>query len=65
MGMFSVNYDRPGPGVRKDAPPQKAVPRFFSILQRHFFDLCKLNLLFCIPVAVVAVLVFLLNMVIP
>ena len=65
MGMFFGNYDRPGPGVSKDAPPQKAVPRFFAIFHRKFFDLIKLNLLFCIPVAVVAVLVFLLNMVIP
>lgn len=65
MGMFFGNYDRPGPGVRKDAPPQKAVPRFFSILQRKFFDLSKLNLLFCIPVAVVAMLVYLLNLVVP
>ncbi len=65
MGMFFGNYDRPGPGVRKDAPPQKAVPRFFSILQRKFFDLIKLNLLFCIPVIVDAVLVFLLNLAVP
>lgn len=65
MGMFFGNYDRPGPGVRKDAPPQKAIPRFFSILQRKFFDLAKLNLLFCIPIAVVAMLVYLLNLIVP
>lgn len=65
MGMFFGNYNRPGPGVRKDAPPQKAVPRFFSILQRKFFDLVKLNLLFCIPVAVAAMLVYLLNLIVP
>lgn len=63
--MLFGNYNKPGPGVRKDAPRQKAVPRFFSILQRKFFDLIKLNLLFCIPVAVVAVLVVLLNLIIP
>lgn len=61
MGLFSYNYDRPGPGIRKDAPPQKAVPRFFSILQRKFFDLIKLNLLFCIPVAIIAFLIYLLS----
>lgn len=65
MGMFFGNYDKPGPGVRKDAPQQKAVPRFFSIFQRKFFDLIKLNLLFCIPVALVAMLVYLFNLVIP
>lgn len=56
-----MNYDRPGPGVPKNAPPQKAVPRFFTILGRKFFDLIKLNLLFCIPTAVVVFLVFWIN----
>ena len=65
MGLFFGNYDRPGPGVRKDAPPQKAIPRFFSILQRKFFDLCKLNLLFCNPVAVIGALCFWLNSLFP
>lgn len=65
MGMLFGNYDRPGPGVRKDAPPQKAVPRFFSIFQRKFFDLIKLNLLFCIPVAVAAALSYLLYTIVP
>ena len=54
-----MNYDKPGPGISKDAPPQKAVPRFFSILGRKFFDLIKLNLLFCIPTAVVFLLTLL------
>lgn len=65
MGLFFGNYDRPGPGIRKDAPPQKAIPRFFSIFQRKFFDLCKLNLLFCIPVAVIGALCFWLNSLFP
>ena len=64
MSLF-FNYDRPGPGVDKNAPPQKAVPRFFSILQRKFFDLIKLNLLFCIPVAGAVALFLLLNSVCP
>lgn len=61
MALFGVNYNRPGPGIEKDAPKQKAVPRFFSILQRKFFDLCKLNLLFFVPVLAVGFLVYLLN----
>jgi uncharacterized membrane protein YesL len=65
MGLLFGNYDTPGPGVPKDAPPLKPVPRFFSILQRKFFDLIKLNLLFCIPVAVVAVICYFLNTIIP
>jgi uncharacterized membrane protein YesL len=64
MGLFN-NYEKPGPGVRKDAPKQKAVPRFFSVFKRHFFDLCKVNLLFCIPVAIVTALVILLNRIYP
>lgn len=64
MGFLN-NYEKPGPGVRKDAPKQKAVPRFFSILQRKFFDLCKLNLLFCIPLVVAAAMFFGLNLLVP
>jgi uncharacterized membrane protein YesL len=62
---FLNNYEKPGPGVRKDAPKQKAVPRFFSIFQRKFFDLCKLNLLFCIPFAAAVAIFFGLNYLIP
>jgi uncharacterized membrane protein YesL len=62
--MF-INYNKPGPGVSKNAPPQKPVPRFFSILQRKFFDLIKLNLLFCIPVVTAGLLVVLLNRITP
>lgn len=62
--MF-FNYNKPGPGIRKDAPRQKAVPRFFSIFQRKFFDLMKLNLLFCVPVVITAALILLLNMITP
>lgn len=38
-------FSRPGPGVAKDAPPKKGLPRFFEIIGRDFFDLFKLNLL--------------------
>lgn len=58
VGLFSMNYNRPGPGIPKNAPPQKAVPRFFSILGRKFFDLVKLNLLFCVPAAAAAALMY-------
>ena len=60
-----MNYDRPGPGISKDAPPQKAVPRFFSILGRKFFDFIKLNLLFCIPAAAVFLLTLLMARITP
>jgi uncharacterized membrane protein YesL len=65
MGLLFGNYDRPGPGVPKNAPPLKPVPRFFSILQRKFFELVKLNLLFCIPAAAVAALCYFVRTIIP
>ncbi len=52
MGLFSVNYNKPGPGVSKDAPPKKAFFRFWEIYFRKFFNLIKVNMLFAIPVAV-------------
>lgn len=61
MGLFNMNYDRPGPGVRKDEKPKRAVPRFLTIVGRKFFDLIKLNLLFSIPAAVALVLTILLS----
>lgn len=56
MNLFGINYQKEGPGVEKDAPPQNAFVRFFSILGRKFTDFVKLNLLFCIPVVVALVL---------
>jgi len=48
MGIFSRNFDRPGPGVRKDEPRKKGFARFFELLIRDFGDMIKLNLLFCV-----------------
>jgi len=48
MGLFSRNFDRPGPGVRKDEPRKKGFARFFELLKRDFGDMIKLNLLFCV-----------------
>ena len=56
MGLFSRNYDKPGPGVNKDEPRKKGAARFFELLLRDFWDLTKLNLLFCICVLPTAVL---------
>ncbi|NLW78589.1 MAG: hypothetical protein GXY32_04145 [Ruminococcaceae bacterium] len=44
MGLFR-NLNKPGPGVPKNAPRKKGVPRFFEILGRDFGNLVKLNLL--------------------
>jgi len=48
LSLFRRNYDRPGPGVSKDEPRKKGVARFFEVLFRDFFDLVKLNVLFCL-----------------
>jgi len=48
MGLFSRNYEKPGPGVKKDEPRKKGAARFFELLFRDFWDLTKLNLLLCI-----------------
>ena len=47
MGLFRPNYDRPGPGVRKDEPRKKGFPRLLEILGRDMSSLVKLNILFC------------------
>ena len=48
MGLFRPDYNRPGPGVRKDEPRKKGSRRFLEILSRSLADLVKLNILFCI-----------------
>jgi len=48
MGLFSRNYDKPGPGVNKDEPRKKGAARFFELLLRDFWDLMKINLLYCL-----------------
>ena len=65
MGLFRMNYDRPGPGVRKDEPEQKAVPRFFSIFARKFAALVELNLLFSAIAAAAAAVAWLLRNAVP
>ncbi|MEG2405338.1 MAG: DUF624 domain-containing protein [Oscillospiraceae bacterium] len=45
MGLFGNNYNRPGPGVPKDAPKKKGFARFFEIVGRDMGDLFKLNVI--------------------
>lgn len=44
FGFF--DYTKPGPGVPKDAPPKARILVFFEILQRKFWNLIKINLMF-------------------
>ncbi len=46
MALFRRNYDKPGPGVPKNAPRKKGIARFFEILGRDFMNLVKLNMLY-------------------
>ena len=46
VGFFSNMYTKEGPGVRKDQPPKKGIPRFFEILMRDYGHLLKVNFLF-------------------
>ncbi|HHV32600.1 MAG: DUF624 domain-containing protein [Ruminococcaceae bacterium] len=58
MGLFSNHYSRPGPGVSKNEPKKKPFFLFWELYFRKFWDLIKLNLLFCIPVVAVLALVY-------
>jgi uncharacterized membrane protein YesL len=57
VGFLSSNYNKPGPGVDKDAPKKPSFFVFFEVLKRKFWHLIKINLmyvLFCIPSLVIA-----------
>ena len=41
MGFFNRNFDRPGPGVAKDAPRKKGAARWFEILGRDLGSFFK------------------------
>lgn len=68
FGLF--DYNKPGPGVPIDAPPKSPFIVFFEILQRKFWNLIKVNLMFLffnLPALVLgmAVLLFLFPNVFP
>ncbi len=53
MGFLQANYNKPGAGVRKDAPQKKEFVRFFEIYVRKFWKLVTANLiylLFSLPI---------------
>lgn len=57
MGLFSSNYNKPGPGVDKDAPPKPRFFIFFEVLKRKFWHLLRVNfmfVLFNIPALLIA-----------
>ncbi|MDD4188903.1 MAG: DUF624 domain-containing protein [Eubacteriales bacterium] len=61
FGMF--NYQKEGPGIDKDAPPEPRIVVFFRVIGRKFWNLISINLLyfvFNIPAipAMMAVMMF-------
>jgi len=60
MGLFSRNFEKPGPGVPKDQPRKKGAARFFELFFRDFSDLVKLNLLYSI-VLIPSVIMFIMG----
>jgi len=46
VGFFSSNYNKPGPGVDKDAPEKPSFFVFFEVFKRKFWHLIKVNLMF-------------------
>lgn len=52
MNFFKKDYNKPGPGVPKNAPKKKGFARFFEVVGRDTGDLFKLNFrvaLCCLP----------------
>ena len=45
MGLF-FNYDKPGPGVNKDAPKKRGIFLYFELFFRKFWLLIKANMLY-------------------
>lgn len=45
MGLF-FNYDKPGPGVDKNAPKKKGIFLYFELFFRKFWLLIKVNMLY-------------------
>lgn len=46
FGLF--DYNKPGPGVRKDEPEKKGVARYFDILGRRLWKMVALNFLYVV-----------------
>lgn len=59
MSFFNMHYDRPGPGVAKDAPRKTGISRWFEIVSRDLWDFTKANfvtILCCAPMLIVMVM---------
>lgn len=62
--MFGLNFSKPGPGIRKDAPKKTGFPLFIETLSREFWSLIALNFIFiisCIPIITIGPAICALN----
>lgn len=50
MGIFGINYNKPGPGVNRYEPQKKGIKRLFELLRRDLNDLIKINITFIIAI---------------
>lgn len=48
MSILSPNFQKTGPGVRRNEPEKKGVSLFLHLLTNHFWNLIKLNIIFII-----------------
>lgn len=48
MGLFTPNFNKPGPGVDKNAPEKHRIWLFFEIFWNQLSKLCTLNMLYFI-----------------
>lgn len=46
MGLFNSNYNKPGPGVEKDAPKKKGLFLYAELFFRKFWKLIQANMLY-------------------
>ena len=60
MGLFSRNWDKPGPGVEKDAPQKNAFFKYFELVGRKIWQLVTQNLFFFLVTLPVTITVYML-----
>lgn len=48
MALFKRDFNKPGPGVPKNAPRKRGFGRFFELITRDFSNLVKLNLIYAL-----------------
>ena len=63
MGLF-FNYDKPGPGVDKNAPKKKGVALFFELLGRNLSKLILANMLYFVVSIPVVMLYYFISLMI-